>query len=207
MKHLKKCSSADPDDRPKQTCEICGRKDLVFIELHMRQLHGANLQISKMCPVCKITVEGDVKLFNKHKRECRKCPFCGYENAQNKRDRLLKHIDKCPKREQETALDLRSPLKKPADLRDHIDPAVVDSKEASFENSPQVSSDSGCEGQEEMERIMVDPRLEATFGVGDGIGLKVGSAGHVEQDRVQVGLQVGQPIVSEVIFFCINTTL
>ena len=236
MKHLKKCSSANPDDKPKQTCVICGKKDLVFIESHMRQVHGMGLRISKKCPVCKKTIEGDNKLFNQHKKECRKCPFCGYENAQNKLDRLLKHIERCPKREQEIALDLRSPAKEPADIPEasggHKDHPGPESKESGFINSPEVSSDSLAllregsvkqvpllaelpstenasveyEGQEERERITVCPRREATFGLGDGMKPKVGSGGHEEQDRVQAGLGVGQAIASKVIFFLICIT-
>ena len=95
-------------------CPYCDKK-VIYLDQHMRSKHS-KLQKSTVCEICLQDIKFNMQ---RHRKNCKRCRYCDYENE--KKARLLNHIQKCDKNTgepvldyQDEPLDLRSPLKAPA---------------------------------------------------------------------------------------------
>ena len=111
-RHIAKEHSEKKLDKEESKCQICN-KSYVYLDQHMRAKHS-DLQTPINCEICLKDIKSNVL---KHRKICIKCRYCDYKNQ--KKARLLNHINKCQNAVQDTVyecsneepLDLRSPLK------------------------------------------------------------------------------------------------
>ena len=111
-RHLADKHSSTNHAKVGSTCQICNKK-VIYLDQHMRTNHS-DVQKPIKCDICLVDIKENVL---KHRKTCIKCRYCDYQN--DRKSRLLNHIQKCPKKTMEHGtvqtyeepLDLRSPMK------------------------------------------------------------------------------------------------